>query len=60
VEGVKRYEFVGSAKFSNSLCWKSGRDENQEHDRALMRVSVSLFNNRRDVQRLLDFLKPLA
>ena len=32
----------------------------REHDRALMRVSVSLFNNRRDVQRLLDFLKPLA
>ena len=32
----------------------------REHDRALMRVSVSLFNNRSDVQRLLDFLKPLA
>ena len=51
---INRTELTGQLKEArNSVSFR-------EHDRALMRVSVSMFNNRRDVQRLLDFLKPLA
>jgi len=32
----------------------------RKHDRNLMRVSVSMFNNRNDIQQLLAFLESLV